>query len=55
MKNKFSWVLWLVLTVVFAYDVVTVDSVGIKVIRGILVMLCATTCYAEIQKKKNKK
>ena len=54
MKNKYSWILWLVLAAVFAYDVVTAESVGDKVIRSILVILCAVAYYVEFKSSKDK-
>ena len=54
MKNKYSWILWLILSVVFAYDVVTTESVSEKVIRGILVILVCLAFYGDF-KLKNKK
>ena len=55
MKNKYSWILYLILAVVFAYDVVTAGSTVVKVIRGILVIVLCAACYGEFKSLKNKK
>ena len=54
-KNKWNWILWLVLVVIFAYDLFTVDSLGLKVLRGIMLLVCLTACYVEISSLKDKK
>ena len=55
MKNKFALILLFVAMLIFAYDVITLDSLGLKVIRGILVIACAIACYGEFKKIKENK
>ena len=55
-NNKYTWILWLILAVVFAYNIVTAESVSDKVIQGILVIiLLCTACYEVYQSLKDKK
>ena len=49
MKNKFALILLFVATLIFAYDVITLDSLVLKVIRGILAIVCAIACYGEFK------
>ena len=55
-NNKYTWILWLILAVVFAYNIVTAESVSDKVIQGILVIiLLCTACYEVYKSLKDKK
>ena len=55
MKNIFALILLFVAMLIFAYDVITLDSLRLKVIRGILVIACAIACYGEFKKIKENK
>ena len=55
MKNKFDLILLFVATLIFAYDVITLDSLVLKVIRGILASVYAIACYGEFKKIKENK
>ena len=57
MRNRHivNLVFYLILVAIFAYDMFTVDSWGIKVIRGILMLFCMLVCYGEYKTIKEKK
>ena len=55
MKKDFPFVLWIILTVVFASDVYFAESLTTKICRGILAVVCALACYGEYKNLKYKK
>ncbi len=55
MKKDIPFVLWIILTVVFASDVYFAESLVMKICRGILAVVCAIACYGEYLNLKNKK
>ena len=55
MKKDLPFVLWIILTVVFASDVYFVESLITKICRGILAVVCALACYEEYKNLKYKK